>query len=122
MILKISQFYRKTSELESLFNRVAGLDVALVLLLLTLNICYTFIVTPLSGFVVDFEQVNISWEEAEEDITVGKVSKYGVFQVCIQFDCGKIRNRKNSVFGHFSHSVWNKDDYWKALLFKWSFI
>ena len=97
--------------MESLFNTVAGLDVALVLLLLTLNICYTFIVTPLSGFIVDFEQVNISWEEAEEDITVGKVSKYGVFQVCIQFDCGKIRNRKNSVFGHFSHSVWNKDDY-----------
>ena len=93
--------------MESLFNRVAGLDVALVLLLLTLNICYTFIVTPLSGFIVDFEQVNISWEEAEEDITVGKVSKYGDEK----FDCGKIRNRKNSVFGHFSHSVWNKDDY-----------
>ena len=91
--------------MESLFNRVAGLDVALVLLLLTLNICYTFIVTPLSGFIVDFEQVNISWEEAEEDITVGKVSKYGVFQVCIKFDCGKIRNRKNSVFGHISLCV-----------------
>ena len=23
----------------------------------------------------------------------------------IQFECGKIRTRKNSVFGHFSHSV-----------------
>ena len=54
-----------------------------------------------------------------------KVSKYGVFsgpyfpafglntEKCgvslqIQFEYGKIRNRKNSVFGHFSQSVCSK--------------
>ena len=30
--------------------------------------------------------------------------RYGVF-VLIQCECGKIRTRKNSVFGHFSRSV-----------------
>ena len=54
--------------------------------------------------------------------TVGNVSKYGVFScpyfpafelnteryfvsLRIQSECGKIRTRKNSVFGHFSRSV-----------------
>ena len=54
--------------------------------------------------------------------TVWNVSKYGVFSdpyfptfglntkryeasLCIQSKCGKIRTRKNSVFGHFSRSV-----------------
>ena len=53
--------------------------------------------------------------------TAGKVSKYGVFSdpyfrafglntqryevsLRIQFECGKIRTRKNSLFGHFSRS------------------
>ena len=54
-------------------------------------------------------------------ITACKVSKYGVFSgpyflafglnteryfvsLCIQSECGKIRTKKTSVFGHFSHS------------------
>ena len=54
--------------------------------------------------------------------TAWKVYKYRVFSgpyfpafglnmerhfvsLCIQSECGKIRTRKNSVFGHFSHSV-----------------
>ena len=31
--------------------------------------------------------------------------RYGV-SLRIQSECGKIRTRKNSVFGHFSHSDW----------------
>ena len=31
-------------------------------------------------------------------------TEYGV-SLCIQSECGKIRTRKNSVFGHFSRSV-----------------
>ena len=51
-------------------------------------------------------------------LTVGKVSKYGVFSnpyflvfvmnvvnLRIQSECGKIRTRKTSVFVHFSHNV-----------------
>ena len=48
-------------------------------------------------------------------ITAWKVSKYWVFSgpyflaygvsLRIQSECGKIRTRKNSVFGHFSRSV-----------------
>ena len=55
-------------------------------------------------------------------ITARKVSKYGVFSdpyipafglnavrysvsLRIQSECGKIRTRKNSVFGHFSRSL-----------------
>ena len=55
-------------------------------------------------------------------ITAWKVSKYGVFSglyfpafglnteryevsLCIQSECRKIRTRKNSVFGHISHSA-----------------
>ena len=30
------------------------------------------------------------------------------FLVHIQSECGKMRTRKNSVFGHFSRSVWLK--------------
>ena len=30
---------------------------------------------------------------------------YGEISLRIQSECGKIRTRKNSVFGHFSHSV-----------------
>ena len=54
--------------------------------------------------------------------TAWKASKYGVFSgpyfpafglnteryfvsLCIRSECGKIRTRKNSVFGHFSRSV-----------------
>ena len=55
--------------------------------------------------------------------TAWKVSKYGVFSdpyftgtfglnteryfvyLCIQPECGKIRTRKNFIFGHISHSV-----------------
>ena len=33
------------------------------------------------------------------------------FLVCIQFECGKIRTRKNSVFGHFSRSDYNYKGY-----------
>ena len=53
------------------------------------------------------------------------MSKYGVFSgpyflvfglnteryevsLCIQFECGKTQNRKNSVFGHISHSESNE--------------
>ena len=56
------------------------------------------------------------------DFTTRKVSKYGVFfgrhfpafglnteryfvSLCIHSECGKIWTRKNSVFGHISHSV-----------------
>ena len=56
--------------------------------------------------------------------TAWKVSKYGVFSCpcfpafglntkrysvtfCIQSECGKIRTRKNSIFGHFSHREGN---------------
>ena len=41
--------------------------------------------------------------------TASKVSKYGVFSgpyyLHIQSECGKIRARKNFVFGQFSRSV-----------------
>ena len=65
-------------------------------------------------------------------ITTWNVSKYGVFSdpyfpafglntercfvfLRIQSECGKIRTRKNSVFGHISHSIWV---FWKPLLRK----
>ena len=35
--------------------------------------------------------------------------RYGV-SLCIQSECGKIRTRKNSVFGHFSRGAWVLDD------------
>ena len=31
-----------------------------------------------------------------------------IFLVCIQSECGKLRTRKNSVFGHFSRNVYLK--------------
>ena len=54
--------------------------------------------------------------------TAGKVSKYGIFSgpyfpafglnteryfvpLRIQSECGKLRTRKNSIFGHISHSA-----------------
>ena len=59
----------------------------------------------------------------EVSYTAWKVSKYGVFSgpyfpvfglntgrylsLRIQSECGKVRTRKNSVFGHFSRSVSN---------------
>ena len=72
---------------------------------------------------------------SREDCTVWKVSKYAVFSrlyfptfglnteryevsIRIQSQCGKIRSRKNSVFGHFSCSVWgNEYILWERNLF-----
>ena len=34
-----------------------------------------------------------------------------LFLVRIQFECGKMRTRNNSVFGHFSRSEWDKVKY-----------
>ena len=44
-----------------------------------------------------------------EDFTTWKLSKYGVFPVrtsCIRSEYRKVRTGKNSVFGHFSRSVY----------------
>ena len=73
-------------------------------------------------------QLFLGYHKIISDCTAWKLSKYGVFSgpyflafvinmekyfvsLRIQPECGKIRTRKNSVFGHFSHSVglyfWN---------------
>ena len=63
----------------------------------------------------------------EQENTARKVSKYRVFSgpyfpafglnteiygvnLRIQSECGKIRTRKNSVFGHFFHSEHNAEE------------
>ena len=67
-------------------------------------------------------------ERPERRHTARNVSKYGVFSdpyfpafglnteryfvsLRIQSECGKIRTRKNSVFGHFSPSKYHRFDY-----------
>ena len=49
-----------------------------------------------------FRRIRLSW------ITLGKkCPNKKFFLVCIKSECGKIRTRKNSVSGHFSHSFIN---------------
>ena len=55
----------------------------------------------------------IAWKVLKHGVFFGlhfpasrlNTERYGVF-LRIQSDCGKIRTRKNSVFGHFWRSVW----------------
>ena len=46
-------------------------------------------------------------------------TEYGeIFLVRIQSECGKIRTRNNSVFGHFSRSEIVKEDYFRTDRYK----
>ena len=71
--------------------------------------------------------------------TVRKVSKYGVISgpyfpvlglntekyfvsLCIQSECGKIRTRNNSVFEHFSRSVYDTLLFLKLFLKQFLFL
>ena len=71
--------------------------------------------------IVSLSMLLSAGKDNEKECTVRKVSKYGVFSgsyfpafglnteryeisLCIQSECGKIRTRKSSVFGHISHS------------------
>ena len=99
---------------------------------ITFVICFRARMTQLIGTTVLFdlsvwEKKTESWRKLLQEYILWNVSKYGVFSVPyfpafglnteryavslrIQSECGKIRTRKNSLFGHF----WRSDNYLKT--------
>ena len=95
----------------------------------TINLLKTlFLLTLLEFYFVYFQEPILTFRNSD---TAWKLSKYGVFSgpyfpafglnterygvsLRIQSECGKIRTRKNSVFGHNFHTQW---EFFFVLLF-----